>query len=356
MVPPAKKQKTLHDPISTTRTCAVCNEVKETQSFSKNQRRKGANAKCIDCCTQQKECSDYKKPKSRGAYGEDQRKHHFPKEQEDEIRRLEQLECERREKEEFEKESISRALELKNKSGCVCYKLPPDWEVLPFRDSPPCDICGDYNVIFQGSFSSEGAEERTTRGKLVLKEQDGLLHGRVDIDEDIPVGAGYHFNANFNFDEMPTKNAQHSEKIWSTEFVVTGLDANVELEFRPEGDEVIPATLKVLDKRIGLPWLMDENYYNLDECVPFKFDTLEEAEFIAKKANDHIDSWLCNHLGMSAYVAKHIHEFVAWRPDPVFFLEPGDLILHVEWSEDFREGAASLLVARKATNGDRAST
>jgi hypothetical protein len=336
--------------------CAVCNQVKETQSFSKNQRRKGANAKCIDCCTQQKECSDYKKPKSRGAYGEDQRKHHFPKEQEDEIRRLEQLECERREKEEFEKESISRALELKNKSGCVCYKLPPDWEVLPFRDSPPCDICGDYNVIFQGSFSSEGAEERTTRGKLVLKEQDGLLHGRVDIDEDIPVGAGVHFNANFNFDEMPTKNAQHSERIWSTEFVVTGLDANVELEFRPEGDEVIRATLKVLDKCFGLPWVMDENYSNLDECVPFKFDTLEEAEFIAKKANDHIDSWLCNHLGMSAYVAKHIHEFVAWRPDPVFFLEPGDLILHVEWSEDFHEGAGSLLVARKASNGDRAST
>jgi hypothetical protein len=37
-------------------------------------------------------------------------------------------------------------------------------------------------------------------------------------------------------------------------------------------------------------------------------------------------------------------------------LEPGDLILHVEWSEDFHEGAGSLLVARKASNGDRAST
>ena len=41
-------------------------------------------------------------------------------------------------------------------------------------------------------------------------------------------GVGVHFNANFNFDEMPTKNAQHSEKIWSTEFVVTGLDSDVE--------------------------------------------------------------------------------------------------------------------------------
>ena len=85
------------------------------------------------------------------------------------------------------KESISRALELKKESGCVCYKLPRDWEELPFRESPPCDLCGDYDVIFQCSFFSEGAEERTTRGKLVLKEQDGLLHGRVDIDEDIPV-------------------------------------------------------------------------------------------------------------------------------------------------------------------------
>mmetsp|Transcript_28528 Transcript_28528/g.51674 ORF Transcript_28528/g.51674 Transcript_28528/m.51674 type:complete len:461 (+) Transcript_28528:123-1505(+) len=452
MAPPAKKQKTLHVPVSTTRTCAECNQVKETQSFSKNQRKKGANAKCTDCCTQQKECSDCKKPKSRGAYGEDQWKleegaickkcvqypkkecsdckckksssqyklqedavckecHHatlekkrveererterlakeprlcvlcnqkktkeafsthqwdpyietemsfgrierrkclkcFPKEQEDEIRRLEQLECERQEKEEFEMESISGVLELKNESGCVCYNLPAEWE-LPFRDSPPCDICGDHNVIFQCSFFYEGAEERTTRGKLVLKEQDGLLHGRVDIDEDIPVGAAFHFNADFDFDEMPTKNAQHSERIWGTEFVVTGLDANVELEFRPQGDEVITATLKVLDKRFGLPWLMDENYSNLDECVPFKFDTLEEAEFIAKKANDHSDSWLCNHLGMDAYVAKHIHEFVAWRPDPVLFLEPGDLILHVKWCKDFREGAGSLLVARKASD------
>jgi hypothetical protein len=178
--------------------------------------------------------------------------------------------------------------------------------------------------------------------------------GRVDIDEDIPVGAAFHFNADFDFDEMPTKNAQHSERIWSTEFVVTGLDANVELEFRPQGDEIITATLKVLDKRFGLPWLMDENYSNLDECVPFKFDTLEEAEFIAKKANDHSDSWLCNHLGMDAYVAKHIHEFVAWRPDPVLFLEPGDLILHVKWCKDFREGAGSLLVARKASDCARA--
>ena len=100
---------------------------------------------------------------------------------------------------------------------------------------------------------------------------------------------------------------------------------------------------------------MDENDYDLDKCVPFKFDTLDEAEFIAKKANDHSDSWLCNHLGMNDYVAKHIHEFVAWRPDPVFFLEPGDLVLTVEWSTDFREAAGSLLVARKASK-DQAST
>ena len=49
-----------------------------------------------------------------------------------------------------------------------------------------------------------------------------------------------------------------SKRIGSTEFVVTGLDSHVEDGFRPQGDEVIPATLKVLDKRFGLPWLMDE--------------------------------------------------------------------------------------------------
>ena len=87
--------------------------------------------------------------------------------------------------------------------------------------------------------------------------------------------------------------------------------------------------------------------------MPLEFDTLEEAELIAKKAKDHSDSWLCNHLGMDAYVAKHILEFVAWRPDPVLFLEPGDLLLKVEWSNDYHEEAGSWLVARKASKDQR---
>lgn len=60
----------------------------------------------------------------------------------------------------------------------------------------------------------------------------------------------------------------------------------------------------------------EDSSTDLDICVPFKFDTLEEAELIAKKANDHSDSWLCNHLGVDAFVAQNIHDFVAWKPDP----------------------------------------
>ena len=77
-LPPAKKQKTLHAVPGTARTCAACHQVKAIQSFSKKQRKKGADAKCTDCTNTgpsllpKKECSCCSKPKTRGAYGKAQ--------------------------------------------------------------------------------------------------------------------------------------------------------------------------------------------------------------------------------------------------------------------------------------------
>jgi hypothetical protein len=247
----------------------------------------------------------------------------------------------RREKEEFEKECISKALKLKKESGCVCYD-PHRSTGLFVCESRPTDLCGDYDVIFQYSHYDYGAryEKRTTRGKLVLREEDGLLRGRVDIDEDIPPGEASHYNANFNFDEQKEDNR----------FVLSGFDPHVEFCVRLiSGAEEIAATLDVIEERCGLPWLLSEEDSCKHDCTPFKFDTLEEAELVAKKATDHSDSWLCNHLGVDAFVAKNIHEFVAWKPDPVLFLEPGDLFLDVVWSVDHGEAAGSWLIARKTS-------
>lgn len=181
----------------------------------------------------------------------------------------------------------------------------------------------------------------------MLREEDGALHGRVDVEDD----GGYSQYFNIDEEKEETTHAQDPKKKQYINLVVSGLDRNAEELFRPEGDEVIEATLRVFGERCGLPWLMDEEGCNSEnENTPFKFDTLEEAELVAKKANDYSDLWLCSHLeGVDAFLAKHIHEFVAWRPDPVLFLEPGDLLLSVFWRDEMHESTiGTWLIARKA--------
>ena len=43
--------------------------------------------------------------------------------------------------------------------------------------------------------------------------------------------------------------------------------------------------------------------------------------------------WLCQHKGVTPEIAKHIHDFVSWKPCPVFFFEPGDVLLQMHWSD-----------------------
>jgi len=110
--------------------------------------------------------------------------------------------------------------------------------------------------------------------------------------------------------------------------------------------------LQCIEQRAALPWMKyedaDQNEEKEDKA---QFETLEEAEALAKEHETepvYSSSWMVKQKKLeSPDLVKRIHGFVSQKPKPVFFLEPGDLVLTTAWSDDFRESADSVCVLRK---------
>eukprot|EP00957_Ditylum_brightwellii_P008642 656076-Ditylum_brightwellii.AAC.1 len=99
-----------------------------------------------------------------------------------------------------------------------------------------------------------------------------------------------------------------------------------------ELEDSISGELLVIDEPIDLPWLVLEGEDISDRC------TIEEAEEFLQRP-DYSESWLCQDRSplpsLDALAAQHIHEYVTWRPDPIFSFEPGDVWLRIKWPEPY---------------------
>jgi hypothetical protein len=90
------------------------------------------------------------------------------------------------------------------------------------------------------------------------------------------------------------------------------------------------ASMMIVDQRCALGLESDELYYlnyvpNTSGVVPTNANHADEMMATYKNGRN---SWTCKHLGVPCQVASRIREFVT--PPPVFFLEPGDLLLDIE--------------------------
>ena len=74
--------------------------------------------------------------------------------------------------------------------------------------------------------------------------------------------------------------------------------------------------------------------------------TFEQGDAIMERYNDVGRSWLCRRLRLPEPAAMNVRKFL--KPEPVHFLEPGDLWIRFVYSERGRDkGHPALIVARR---------
>lgn len=213
----------------------------------------------------------------------------------------------------------------------------------------PDQLGGEYDIIFHHGFVDEEVESRTTKGTVVLAENDGALSGRVEFHPDMRREI-FHFQYDFTLD--PVAELNRGTDWWAAHFLVNMTDEEAKdiVQVLGNDDEPLSGSLRCVEKRTAMPWMKHEEAEENDPEERVSFQTLEEAERLDKeheRGPDCSSSWLIGHKHFSESLAKHVHDYLWYKPKPVFFVEPGDLILNVEWSDDHREPAESNLILRK---------
>ncbi|CAB9518190.1 expressed unknown protein [Seminavis robusta] len=209
----------------------------------------------------------------------------------------------------------------------------------------PESLVGTYDVIYHHGSCDEFTENRTTKGTckfwLTTNEEKASNRFRKEDDED-----------NEDFEDDVVSGLVQFEKelqlkddyIFQKDYTVgsaNGTDFTTSLvdeEGRDQvecsmDDEPIMSDLSQVVTRVACPWMKHEMKDNdTEEGDIAKFETLKEAETLMEQHEENGHSK--NH-----------------NIRPVFFLEPGDLVLQSSWGSDgFCESVhtISILRARKA--------
>mmetsp|Transcript_9041 Transcript_9041/g.13347 ORF Transcript_9041/g.13347 Transcript_9041/m.13347 type:complete len:538 (-) Transcript_9041:326-1939(-) len=256
-------------------------------------------------------------------------------------------------------ECIQKALEIRKKTGCVAYNFAGTYDVIcdnleeephPFLSEAPSkeSLMGVYDIIFHSRSCYNGRRERTSRGTLILSDRGGrgmingsetlgLFNVSVDIDSMTADDCEDIFLTTFNLEAQPRSpqgDELNSDDIkWAAD--IKDLDTSgiyYDSDSMDELEDSISGELLVIDEPIDLPWLVLEGEDISDRC------TIEEAEEFLQRP-DYSESWLCQDHSplpsLDALAAQHIHEYVTWRPDPIFSFEPGDVWLRIKWPEPY---------------------
>lgn len=243
------------------------------------------------------------------------------------------------------------------------------------------DLLGVYDIIFVSGDGVEQYASRTAKGTVTITPTDECI---VDLDD-----AGKTISiflllsdfrlSNFNFD------GKDYEDSWKCTFDAMlekyemgypcihqeSIDNTNEEDFEPR-----QGFIQRIDNRLALPWMKTESGrgYDSDACSygeeldeedkdkgdeedVVKFNSIEEAARLNyDHENRHYRSWLVRHKGLPPKVSALIHHFHAYRPNPVFFIEPGDFILEVEWSDNHWEPINTQYILRKRKEQDESVT
>ena len=221
-------------------------------------------------------------------------------------------------------------------------------------------VVGGFDVVFHSAGYSETSEQegeqRITKGKAVfmLDSDDNATDGKK------PILTGH---VKFNTD-LRNRNGDR----WRSDFTVqTDTDGNILAAvdvplFRGKTHVV---SFHCVTRRCAFPWIKHEELAENDDDPRCKvnFDNLEEAVALAKayeQGPKAPNSWMARpqFLGNET-LAQNVLEYLwFYPPKPVFFLEPGDLILYIHWCVDdgdfyFDPGSSKYILRR---NEDTSST
>lgn len=217
-------------------------------------------------------------------------------------------------------------------------------------ETEPRDFEGDYDIIFvSGGFFCRGegcgGVNRTAKGTARLTETNIT----VKVDDEVRKTSDedeFHYISDFHVNNLEsTINTKDSfwectgrAKVEEYEPAFHVMKEQYEFNDFKDTDGTYPkkATIFQVTNRIACPWVKKETYWNSDCNVEVKFDTLEDAvKLYNDYENRHQNSWLVKHKGLPLDMVNSVHSFCAHRPSPVFFFEPGDLVLEVKWIEDY---------------------
>ena len=121
---------------------------------------------------------------------------------------------------------------------------------------------------------------------------------------------------------------------------------------RHGGHQLPSADVSSIKSLVAMNSLREEGAGPDDDDLQ-EFESEIERDYLMQlyhQGNGSAD-WLCRHLGLPAQLAKHIHDFVVWKPCPVLCFHPGDLVLSVTYFDTAGEEGecGQYYVARKVS-------
>ena len=237
-------------------------------------------------------------------------------------------------------------------------------ENFSFKEDDPGDeiLLGKFQVLYHHGEDMHGpGESQTVQNSYMTleKNQEGglLLKATLDKTED---SRCFVFNSNFEMtssSDWDMKNADPSRNTdpegWETilgHLKVADQDRTRWTDSQLEEIEAnAQGKIMVVKDRIAMPWTpleiierFDEDGNRtswrelLDEYLPRAFTTLEEADKLVQDYETGFveKDWMRQHLHLSSKVAKTVRDFARFKPCPVLFVHPGDLILHINWGNE----------------------
>lgn len=235
-------------------------------------------------------------------------------------------------------------------------------------------LLGKYQVIYHHGEDMNGPGESTTVHNSYItltkkREEDEAETFRLTATFDKTVtDRCYVFDSNFEMSTTPndecwenTRDPSGVDHVgWKMEFGKLKYHDQDRCRFTSDQLEDIEehseGRILVVKNRVAMPWLPwemiereecdDDNEGTaadrrteqrriLDAHHPRHYTTAKEAETYMCEYNKrrHDKNWMCQHLNFPPLVAKMVHDFTAssHKPEPVFFIEPGDLILHIKY-------------------------
>eukprot|EP00547_Thalassionema_nitzschioides_P016774 CAMPEP_0194234900 /NCGR_PEP_ID=MMETSP0158-20130606/2514_1 /TAXON_ID=33649 /ORGANISM="Thalassionema nitzschioides, Strain L26-B" /LENGTH=322 /DNA_ID=CAMNT_0038968211 /DNA_START=54 /DNA_END=1019 /DNA_ORIENTATION=+ len=231
----------------------------------------------------------------------------------------------------------------------------------PLKDDE--DISGNYELVFHYEKAMETEPQRTIEGAMAItkNEENGLLSATIFFDQNMR-DPNMSASADYTFQEQTEKcessdenenSSSQSQKLQRS-FHAELVDEKLRKAMQFLDPNPLCTRISIIDERFGCPWIPTETAEDDDfdpRRIPTHFNTIEEAEDQFNKYQtgpSFVDDWVQSHLNLPSDIAKQIHEYVTWRPNPVLFLEPGDLLLWTGWPHSHEhKWSGSYLVARK---------